>query len=55
MVYKHPKLIQSGHLKFFCSYANHYSIISQSLTPNIFPMTVTENTEMLGSFRQQCF
>lgn len=40
MVYKHPKLIQSD-LKFFCSYANHYSIISQSLTPNIFPMTVT--------------
>ena len=39
MVYKHPKLMQSGHLKFFCSQANHYCIISQSSTPNVSPMT----------------
>lgn len=38
MVYKHLKLMQSGHLEHFCSYANHYLIISLPLTSNVSPM-----------------
>ena len=47
--------MQSGHLKFFCSQANHYCIISVINSKCISYDLVIENTEMLVSFRRQGF